>query len=68
MSSSGSGVLVAYVMNMIDEHLPRRRDIPLAMNPLTYHRIAEAFKHAFAQRTKLADPKFAPEVVQVNTA
>ncbi|XP_046440624.1 glutathione hydrolase 1 proenzyme-like [Daphnia pulex] len=62
MPSPGSGVLVAYVMNLLDGRLPEKRDLPASLDPLTYHRITEAFKHAFAQRTKLGDPKFVPEV------
>ena len=64
MPSPGSGVLVAYIMNILDDNLPRKRDMPLN-NPLTFHRIGEAFKHAYAQRTKLGDPKYVPEVDQV---
>lgn len=66
MSSSGSGVLVAYIMNILNEHLPQKRDVPLPLNPLTYHRIVEAFKHGYAQRTKLGDPKYLPEMAQVS--
>lgn len=53
--SPGSGVLVAYIMNMLDDRLPLERDVPRSLDPLTYHRITEAFKHAFAQRTKLGE-------------
>ncbi|KAK4015774.1 Gamma-glutamyl transpeptidase [Daphnia magna] len=63
--SPGSGVLVAYIMNMLDDRLPLERDVPRSLDPLTYHRITEAFKHAFAQRTKLGDPRFVPEVYQL---
>jgi gamma-glutamyltranspeptidase/glutathione hydrolase/leukotriene-C4 hydrolase len=66
MPSPGSGVLVAYVMNLLDGRLPEKRDLPASLDPLTYHRITEAFKHAFAQRTKLGDPKFVPEVDHVS--
>ena len=68
MPSPGSGVLVAYVMNMLDDHLPLKRDQypSQSLDPLTYHRISEAFKHAFAQRTKLGDPKFVPEIEHVS--
>lgn len=66
MPSPGSGVLVAYIMNVLDDHLPIKRDqLPQSLDPLTYHRITEAFKHAFAQRTKLGDPKFVPEIEHV---
>lgn len=58
----GSGVLLAYIMKILDGlelHKTGSKD------PLTYHRIAEAFKYAYAQRTKLGDPLFVPEVKQV---
>lgn len=63
----GSGVLTAFILNVLDGLLGRSDDRPrtTAKDPLTYHRIAEAFKHAFAQRTKLADPLFEPEVLGV---
>jgi gamma-glutamyltranspeptidase len=34
---------------------------PKDENPLMYHRVAEAFKWAYAQRSKLGDP-FDPEI------
>lgn len=65
----GSGVLTAYIMNILDGHLVGQKSdgkgIPEIRDPTTYHRIAEAFKHAYAQRTKLADPRFVPEVNRV---
>ena len=66
MPSPGSGLLVAYIMNMMADHLPQNRDLARSLDPLTYHRITEAFKHAFAQRTKLGDPKFVPEIEHVS--
>ena len=58
----GSGVLTAYILNILDAFLLQDST---GKDPLTYHRIAEAFKYAYAQRTKLADPDFAPEVEEV---
>jgi len=58
----GSGVLTAYILNILDAFLLQDST---GKYPLTYHRIAEAFKYAYAQRTKLADPDFAPEVEEV---
>ncbi|KAI9556606.1 hypothetical protein GHT06_016396 [Daphnia sinensis] len=56
----GSGVVTAYIMRLLDGLVgPDGMDRD---NPLTYHRIAEAIKHAFGQRTKLSDPRFHPEV------
>ena len=60
----GSGVLTAYIMRLLDGHLGST-DGMSSDNPVTHHRIAEAFKHAFAHRSKLADPRFRPEVNQV---
>ncbi|XP_043236998.1 scoloptoxin SSD14-like isoform X1 [Amphibalanus amphitrite] len=55
----GSGNLLTFVFNILDgyqysQHRPRTEE---QLN-LMYHRIAEAFKYAFARRTELADPEF----------
>lgn len=62
----GSGVVTAYIMRLLDGHLGS--DGMDGDNPVTYHRIAEAIKHAFGQRTKLSDPRFHPEVNKVRPA
>lgn len=61
MPAPGSGVLTAYILNILEGFNLRES----SKDPLTYHRIAEAFKHAYAQRTKLADPDFEPEVYEL---
>jgi len=65
----GSGVLAAFVMNILDGNLPkgsRKSPFPVdGEDPLTYHRIAEAFKFAYAERTKLGDPLFEPSVKEL---
>lgn len=72
MPAPGSGVLAAYILNILDGRVIKRetRDgaVDASRDPLTYHRITEAFKHAYAQRTKLGDPAFVPEVDEVRTA
>lgn len=70
MPPPGSGVLAGYILNILDGHIVRQtsratRAADASREPLTYHRIAEAFKHAYAQRTKLGDPAFVPEVDEV---
>ncbi|TRY70401.1 hypothetical protein TCAL_02843 [Tigriopus californicus] len=48
----GSGTVLAYIMNIMSYyHLSPGDD-----QPLFYHRLAEAFKYAYAIRTKLGDP------------
>lgn len=65
MPPPGSGVLAAYIINILDIYAQESQTRTSDTDPLTYHRMAEAFKHAYAQRTKLADPRFVPEVAQV---
>lgn len=59
----GSGPLLGYILNVLDSYFTGGADA--SDDPLTYHRIAEAFKHAYAQRTKFGDPAFVPEVNDV---
>jgi gamma-glutamyltranspeptidase/glutathione hydrolase/leukotriene-C4 hydrolase len=57
---------MGYILNILDAY-NLRKDVKLdvADDPLTYHWITEAFKHAYAQRTKLGDPRFVPDVNEV---
>lgn len=64
----GSGVLTAYILNILEGMLDINSTASGSKDPLHYHRIAEAFKHAYAQRTKLADPDFEPQVVEVKVS
>ena len=65
MPPPGSGVLTAFIMNILEGYLPKGKSGSEDTESLTYHRMTEAFKHAYAQRTKLADPNFEPEVNDV---
>ena len=65
MPPPGSGILTAFILNILEGHLEGKDKGKASRNPTNYHRIAEAFKHAYAHRTKLADPRFVPEVNQV---
>ncbi|EFX69499.1 hypothetical protein DAPPUDRAFT_258510 [Daphnia pulex] len=62
MPTPGSGILTAFILNILDGHIESENTGRSSRDPTNYHRIAEAFKHAFAQRSKLADPHFVPEV------
>jgi len=59
----GSGALTAYILNILKNLVPWKKEA--ARDPLTYHQMAEAFKYAFAHRTKLADPYNNTRVKQV---
>ena len=48
----GSGVILAYILNILKHYNIQPSD----ENPLLYHRIVEAYKWAYAQRTLLGDP------------
>jgi len=63
----GSGVLLAFILNILDGHLPRKSENQTidVEDPLIYHRMTEAFKFAFAQRTNLGDPVFEPQVLEL---
>ena len=61
----GSGVLAAFILSILNTYIDQGDLSNAPDDPLTYHRIAEAFKHAYAQRTKLGDPDFVPEVNDV---
>jgi gamma-glutamyltranspeptidase/glutathione hydrolase/leukotriene-C4 hydrolase len=65
MPPPGSGILTAFILNILDGHIEGEKTGKASRDPTNYHRIAEAFKHAYAQRSKLADPRFVPEVNQV---
>lgn len=51
MPLSGSGSLLIFIMNLL-------RDYDLKPDTLSYHRIIEAYKIAYARRSDLADPDF----------
>lgn len=51
MPLSGSGDLLIFVMNIL-------KDFDLKDDVLSYHRIMEAYKFAYAKRSELADPDF----------
>jgi gamma-glutamyltranspeptidase/glutathione hydrolase/leukotriene-C4 hydrolase len=65
MPPPGSGILTAFILNILDGLLEGETNGKASRDPTNYHRIAEAFKHAYAHRTKLADPNFVPEVNEV---
>lgn len=49
----GSGAVLAFIINIMDEY---GLNPGLKNDPLTYHRLTEAFKYAYAYRSKLGDP------------
>lgn len=55
----GSGILLGFIMNMLDGYGFNRESLSDTNNSiLTYHRIIEAFKYAYAKRTELGDTNF----------
>lgn len=53
MPPPGSGVLVGFIMRLLDGYLQSA-----TTNAQITQRITEAFKHAYGRRTELGDPKF----------
>jgi gamma-glutamyltranspeptidase/glutathione hydrolase/leukotriene-C4 hydrolase len=61
----GSGALLALILNIMDEYRLTNSAVDSINDTiLTYHRITEAFKFAFARRGELGDSDFVsvPEV------
>lgn len=55
----GSGILLALILNILNGYKFDKGDVSTVDDTiLTYHRIIEAFKYAFAKRTELGDPDF----------
>ncbi|XP_055588084.1 glutathione hydrolase 1 proenzyme-like isoform X2 [Uranotaenia lowii] len=55
----GSGVLVGLIFNILKRYNFKPEDLAsVNATILTYHRIIEAFKHAYGKRTHIGDPEF----------
>lgn len=59
ISLPGSGAMVAFILNVLNEYLPREESV------LSMQRIAEAFKFAYAKRTELGDSHFVENALKV---
>lgn len=55
----GSGILLGFILNILDGYNLTSESIKdINSTILTYHRIIEAFKFAYARRTELGDGDF----------
>jgi gamma-glutamyltranspeptidase/glutathione hydrolase/leukotriene-C4 hydrolase len=55
----GSGILLGFILNILDGYNFTSESIKdINSTILTYHRIIEAFKFAYARRTELGDADF----------
>lgn len=55
----GSGILLGFILNILDGYKFTKESINGVDNTvLTYHRITEAFKYAYAKRTELGDTRY----------
>lgn len=55
----GSGVLLAFILKILDGYNFDKHSLDSINNTvLTYHRMIEAFKYAYAKRTELGDLNF----------
>lgn len=59
ISAPGSGPLIVFMMNILNDYLPHGKSVE------SFVRIAEVFKYAYARRSRLADPKYVAEVIEV---
>ncbi|CAO1382913.1 unnamed protein product [Diamesa serratosioi] len=58
MPLSGCGPLLVFIMNIL-------KDYELKHDSLSYHRIIEAYKFAYARRSELGDPSFVEGVTEL---
>ena len=58
MPAPGSGPLLVFMMNVLDGYNFNEHSIDANNSVLTYQRITETFKYAYAKRTLLGDPAF----------
>ena len=59
--SPSSGPILQLMLNILNGY---EINESMRLDELTYHRIVEAMKHAYAVRTGLADPNFFPEEIR----
>lgn len=68
MPLPGSGVLLGFILNILDGYNFTKASIEdVNSTVLTYHRMVEAFKYAYAKRTELGDLRF-NNISDVNTS
>lgn len=60
LSVPGSGPMITFVVNVLNGFLTEGPTVK------SMHRIAEAFKYAYARRSELADERFVPEAIEVS--
>ena len=66
MGAPSGGPVVMAILNILKGYNFKREDIETrAKKPLTYHRIIEAMKFAFAEKSREGDPDFNHEYEQV---
>lgn len=53
------GTLIAFIMNILSDYLPEEE------STVAMHRIAEAFKYAFAKRSELGDKRFVNTTIDI---
>lgn len=55
----GSGAILSFILGILDGYHFNRSSIEdINATVLTYHRIVEAYKYAYAKRTELGDTNF----------
>lgn len=59
MPAPGSGPLIVFMMNVLNNFLPKGKSIE------SFSRIAEVLKYAYARRSQLADPTYVSDVNEV---